>query len=67
MGKTRRKNSNYNRTRKQRHRGHGKHHGKHHSKHHGKQTGGGFSFTGVLASVILSVGSVMGLKESGMF
>ena len=32
-----------------------------------KQRGGGFSFTGVLASVILSVGSIMGLKQSGMF
>ena len=31
-----------------------------------KQRGGGFSFTGVLASVILSVGSVMGLKQSGV-
>ena len=31
-----------------------------------KQGGGGFSFTGVLASVILSVGSVMGLKQSGV-
>jgi hypothetical protein len=38
---------------------------KHIQKH--KQTGGGFSFTGVLASVILSVGSIMGLKQSGMF
>ena len=48
---------------------------KNHSKRHrikkrggnNIQKGGGFSFTGVLASVFLSVGSVMGLKQSGMF
>ena len=30
------------------------------------QHGGGFSFTGVLTSVILSVGSVFGLKQMDM-
>lgn len=52
-----------------------KNHSKRHSRRHwikkrggnNIQKGGGFSFTGVLASVFLSVGSVMGLKQSGMF
>ena len=52
------------------HKTHNKTHNKMRRDHKGtrkNQQGGGFSFTGVLASVILSVGSVMGLKQSGMF
>lgn len=49
----------------------GKIHNKRHrtkkQRHNNIQKGGGFSFTGVLASVLLSVGSVMGLKHTGMF